>query len=190
MKTRKPAHRLLFTLTALALALFVTGCGSCKPGQSPGKPLAYNLKISLGDSLKDSSLSVDVVGINPSDLQRWQTYSLKKYLKAGDPLRQDALKTTANFVPGQQAPFVLKKTDPMWDKWLKSGVGVQDLIIIADLPGVYEEGKIGSQDPRRQRIPLCECYWPSKTENLEIKVQAGGVTILTLPREGYPRPVF
>ncbi len=188
MKTQKLVPRLLLTVTALTLASFVAGCGSCKPGKPPGPPLTYDLKVSPGDSLKDSSVEVDIVGVNPSELQKWQTYSLKKYFKAGDPLRQDAMKVTASFLPGQQAPFTLKKTDPLWGKWFKAGV--QDLVVIADLPGVYEEGKIGSQDPRRQRVLLCKCYWPAKTQNLDIKVQASGVTIVTTPRTGYPLPAW
>jgi hypothetical protein len=182
------AVRILGLALLLAAAGGVAGCSSCKPGKSNGAAQSYNLKITPGESLKDSSVVVDVVGINPSELQKWQSYSLKKYLKPGDALRQDAAKTTANFLPGQQTPFVIKKTDPIWDQWLKSGA--QYLVVIADLPGVFEEGKAGTQDPRRHLIPLCKCYWPGGVKELEAKVQAGGVSLVTGPREGWSLPAW
>lgn len=189
MKTQLISQPLFLALLVLAAAA-LAGCGSCKPGGPPGDPLAYNLTVAAGESLKGSSVIVDVVGVNPSELPRWQTKSLKDYFGKDDPLRADALKATHTFLPGQQAPFVLAKTNAIWKKWLGPGAGVQDLIIIADLPGVYPEGKVGNQDPRRQRIPLCKCYWPSGTKDLKVEVQAGGVKIVTLPREGYPPPPF
>ena len=103
-------------------------------------------------------------------------------------MRQDAAKFTTSFVPGEQKTVVLKKTDPIWDKWLKAGV--QDLVVLADLPGAFEEGKVGSQDPRRQLLPLCKCYWPDKTEELTVKVQAGGVSLGNTPREGWTLPAW
>lgn len=136
--------------------------------------------------MKGSSVVVDVVGINQSEIQKWQTYSLRKYWKPADPLRQDATKFTVSFLPGDQSPSLLTKTNQIWGKWLKSGV--QYLVVVADLPGVYDEGKIGSQDPRRQMIPICKCYWPDKTQKLDFKVQAGGVTVNTMPREGWSLP--
>jgi hypothetical protein len=172
----------------VAGATVLVGCSTCKPGGPPGPPQAYNLTISPGESLKDSSVLVDVVGINQSELPKWQDYSIRDYFKPGDPVRQDAAKFTAEFVPGKQAPAVLKKTDPLWSRWSKSGA--QYLVLIADLPGVYKEGKSGSQDPRRQLIPLCQCYWPDKTTDLNVRIQAGGVSLVTVPREGWTLPAW
>lgn len=150
--------------------------------------MSYNVKLNPGESLKDSSVVVDVVGINQSELPKWQSYSIKNYFKQGDPVRQDAQKFTADFVPGHQTTVVLKKNDPLWDKWLKSGA--QYLVVVADIPGFYPEGKSGSQDPRRQLIPMCQCFWPDKTADLEVKVQAGGVSLVTPPREGWTLPAW
>jgi hypothetical protein len=187
MKALLIPRAFLLALLALACGAFA-GCSSCKPGGSPGPAQSYNLKLSPGDSLKDSSVVVDVVGINQSELPKWQSYSIKDYFKPGDAVRQDAARFTAEFVPGKQNPAVLKKTDPLWDKWTKSGV--QYLVVIADLPGVYKEGKVGSQDPRRQLIPCCKCYWPDKTADLEVRIQAGGVSLVTTLREGWTLPAW
>ncbi len=185
----KPALRCLGIVVGLmASAAFLAGCGTCKPGKSPGPPLAYNIKISPGDSLRDSSLEVDLIGIHPSDLERYRTYSVKKYFKPGDPLRADASKFTVKFVPGQQNVATLPKNHTLWSAWMKAGV--QYIVVLADIPGVADEGKPGTQDPRRQLIPICECYWPNKTQELEIKVQAGGVNLTNTPREGWSLPVW
>ena len=178
---------LLLVLMALGTGVFA-GCKSCKPGGPPGPALSYNLTITPGDSLKDSSVLVDVVGINPSELPKWQTYSIRDYFTPNDPVRQDAVKFTAEFVPGKQNPITLKKGDPLWNKWMKSGA--QYLVVLADLPLVSKEGKVGSQDPRRQLIPLCKCYWPDNTSDLDVKVQAGGVSLVNAPREGWTLPAW
>jgi len=172
---------------AVALAFF-SGCSSCKPGKDEGAATAYNFNVSPGDSLKDSSFTVDVIGLQQSELQLLQNYSLKKYWKPGDPVRQDLAKLTVDFVPGKQAPFVIQKKDPIWKKWI--GSGVQYVAVVADLPGIYEEGKVGSQDPRRQLVPICKCYWPGGVKALDVEVRAGGVRIVTVPREGETLPVW
>jgi hypothetical protein len=185
----KPTFRNPFLgVGALALLLFAAGCSSCKPGAGGGAAQAYNLKVVPGDSLKDSSVVVDVIGLHQSELQLLQTYSLKKYFKPGDKVRGDLSKQTITFLPDKQTPFELKKTDPLWKKWLAEGV--QYVVVIADLPGVYEEGKNGSQDPRRQMVPLCKCYWPGGNKDLTLEVRAGGVRVVTVPREGQTLPAW
>jgi hypothetical protein len=173
---------------ALAILFFSTGCSGCKPGAGGGAARAYNLKLVPGESLKDSSVVVDIIGLQSSELQLLQTYSLKKYFKSGDPVRTDLSKTNVTFRPDKQTAFELKKDDPLWTKWLAEGV--QYVVVIADLPGVYEEGKNGSQDPRRQLIPLCRCYWPGGTKDLTVEVRAGGVRIVTVPRDGQTLPAW
>lgn len=177
-----------FLLIALAMtgaSFLFEGCSSCKPGE-PGKPQAYNLNVNLGDTLKDSSVVVDVIAANQYDLERLKTYSVNKYWSPGDSMRIDIPKTSFSFVSGAQLKQTLPATNSLWAKWKDSGV--QYLVVMADLPGVFEEGKTGSQDPRRQLLPICECYWPSKTEDLTIEVQASGVRVITAPRVGQTLP--
>jgi hypothetical protein len=188
MKTAQIIRRFVSAAAMLGFLMYFTGCSSCKPGKDEGAAKAYNFKVSPGESLKESSFRVDIIGLQQSELQMLQTYSLKKYFKPGDPVRQDLTKVTAEFVPGKQDAFVIKKTDPIWKKWL--GSGVQYVAVIADLPGLYDEGKVGSQDPRRQLVPLCECYWTGGVKELNVEVRAGGVRIVTVPREGETLPVW
>src|SRR2546423_9156483 len=169
MKPHLTLRNVVVGLSLILAAAALSGCASCKPGKGAGKPLTYNLKVAPADSLKDSSVEVDVVGIHPSDLERYKTYSVKKYFKPGDPMRADAAKVTAKFVPGNQKPLLIPSTDPQWAKWMSSGA--QYLVVIADLPNVADEGKVGSQDPRRQLVPICECYWPAKTKGIAVEVE-------------------
>src|SRR5215208_5283068 len=94
----------LLALLVLSLIHFVAGCAACKPGKGAGPALSYKLKVGPGESLKESSVRVDVIGILPTELQKWQVKSLKDYWKPGDPLRQDAARNmiTTSFTPGQQ----------------------------------------------------------------------------------------
>jgi len=169
-----------------ALVVMSGGCSSCKPGGPPGKPEAYNLHVTLDKALKDSSVEVDVIPVSASDLERLKTYSVNKYWQAGDSMRADLPKISFNFLSGNDLGRVLTMKDPKWQQWTKSGV--QYLVILADLPGVYQVGMIGSQDPRRQLLPICQCYWPSGTKDLAVDVQASGVRITTPPRPGQTLP--
>ena len=176
----------LIGASLVGLVVVFAGCNSCKPGGGPGKSQAYNLHVTLDKALKDSSVEVDVMAVNSYDLERLKTYSLNKYWQAGDPMRADLPKTSFSFLSGNDLERVLKATDPKWQQWTKSGV--QYLVILADLPGVYQEGMTGSQDPRRQILPICECYWPPKTKDILVEVQASGVRIITPPRPGQTLP--
>jgi len=179
-------RRCLFLGLLVAVSIGVAGCFTCKPGKSAGKPLAFSLKITPGESLKESSAEVDVIGANPSKLAQLQNYGVKKYFKPGDPVRRDLSKITIKFIAGQQQAFEIAPTDAKWAEWLASGV--QDLVVVADLPEITDEGKSGGQDPRRLRVPLCKCYWPGGTKTLNVEVKAGGVNLTTPLREGWSLP--
>ena len=154
---------------------FFSGCSLLGPARPP-----YNIKIQPGESLKDSSVQVDLVGVNPSELERWRNYSIHEYFKPGDPLRTDALKFPITFVPDQQKEVVLWSTNTIWNNWLQSGAPDQYVIVLADLPGSFPEGKAGTQDPRRQILPLTKKAWSGR--DLELRVRADGVTVLTIPK--------
>lgn len=186
MKILSSCFRFGLLATGLVgLALVFAGCSTCKPGGSPGKPLAYNLHIKLSSALKESSVVVDVIPADEYDLERLRTYSINKYWQADDPMRKDLTKVSFSFVSGNHLDREIKATDPRWKKWIKSGA--QYLVIIADLPGVYQD-RSGSQDPRRQMLPICRCYWPSGTKDLTVEVQASGVRVVTPPRVGQSLP--
>jgi hypothetical protein len=159
----------------LLLGAGLSGCGSCKPGK-PGAIGRYTISVSLDESLKTSSVLVDLVGVNPSNLPRWEAYDMGKYWKEGDPMRRDADKVVLNFVSGQSLSSSLPATDPQWDKW--KAKGVTHVLVLADLPGV-QASRPGSQDARRQVLSLDECNWPSGTKELKVLVQRSGMVVAT-----------
>src|ERR1041385_584348 len=93
-----------------ALTLMFAGCSSCKPGR-PGPIGKYKVEVTLDDSLKNASVLVDLVGVNPSNLPRWEAYSMVKYWTGGDAMRRDADKKVLNFVSGQAGTQSLDVTD-------------------------------------------------------------------------------
>ena len=178
MKASSFTGSFLLAVGAGALAVVVTGCSSCKPGQ-PGKPVPYHVTVNLDQSLQQGSVVVDVIAVNPASLPRWEAYSLNKYWKEGDPLRADADKVTFSFVSGQTLTNSLGKLDPKWTKWLAQGA--THLVVLADLPGGRVD-KPGTQDERRQIVTLDPCHWPKKSTNLLVQVQRSGINVLTPPR--------
>jgi hypothetical protein len=159
----------------VVLAAALSGCGSCKPGK-PGPIGRYTIEVVLDESLKSSSVIVDLVGVNPSSLPRWEAYEMSKYWKEGDPMRRDADKVVMNFVSGQSLSNSLPANDPQWDKW--KAKGVTHVLVLADLPGA-QASHPGSQDARRLVLPLDECTWPSGTKTIKVLVQGSGMVVAT-----------
>jgi len=156
----------------------LAGCETCKPGK-PGPIGRYNIEVNLDESLKTSSVIVDLVGVNASSLPRWEAYDMAKYWKEGDAMRRDGDKVVLNFVSGQALTNKLASTDAQWDKW--KGKGVTHLMVLADLPGA-PASRPGTQDARRQILALDQCNWPAKTTGLKVLVQRSGMVVLTPTR--------
>ena len=171
--TRLVAGGVLVTLMTV-----LSGCSSCKPG-NPGTIGKYTIDVSLDESLKSSSVLVDLVGVNPSGLQRWEGYDMGKYWREGDPMRHDADKVVLNFVSGQALTNSLSSTNAIWDRWKSQGV--THVLVLADI-SVRGESRPGNQDARRQILSLGECQWPKKTKVLNVLVQRSGVKVLTPAR--------
>jgi hypothetical protein len=179
MKTSK-----LMQLTSAALlaavAFFSPGCSSCKPGVA-GPPSKYSIQVSLAPTLKDSSMLVDLVGVNPASLPAWEAYSMTKYWQTGDPKRTDALdKFTIDFVSGKSLTNTLAVTDAIWNKWMARGV--THVVVIANLPGAPSADKPGAEDARRQILPLDKCAWAKGSTTLNLLVQQSGIEVLTPAR--------
>jgi hypothetical protein len=166
-----------FALTGcLALVVTVlTACATCKPGR-PGPVGKHSVVLTLDESLKSSSVVVDLVGVNPSSQARWEAYDMGKYWREGDPMRRDADKVVLDFVSGQALTRTLPITDAQWEKW--AAKGVTQLLVLADLPGA-QTSRPGNQDARRQILPLDKCYWPDKTTELKVLVQRSGIAVQT-----------
>ena len=157
------------------LAAFMTGCETCKPGK-PGATGSYTIDVSLDESLKTSSVIVDLVGVNASTLPRYEAYDMGKYWKEGDPMRRDADKVVLNFVSGASLNMNVPVSDAQWAKWKSKGATY--VMVLADLPGA-QTARPGNQDARRQILPLDQCNWPDQTGTLKVLVQRSGIVVLT-----------
>lgn len=164
---------------AVLVAAFSTGCETCKPGR-PGRVKNYSIEVKVDDSLKNSSVVVDLVGVNSLSLPRYEGYDMGKYWKAGDVMRRDADKLVLNFVSATELTKTVAITDAQWTKW--NGNGATHLMVLADLPEDPTDKQVskpGDQDPRRQKLSLNECDWPDKTTALRVFVKRSGVEVLT-----------
>jgi hypothetical protein len=156
-------------------AVVFAGCSTCKPGK-PGPMGQYAIEVSLDESLKTSSVIVDLVGVNPSSLPRWEAYDMTKYWREGDAMRRDADKVVLNFVSGQALAKTMALADPQWEKWKSNGA--THVMVLADLPGA-QISRPGNQDARRQILTLDQCNWPNKTTTLKVMVQRSGMVVVT-----------
>ena|SRR6266567_2077162 len=173
--------RLLTLMVLAGVMALMTGCFTCKPGEE-GKPKQYNVQVNLDPPLKGKCEAVDVVGVNPASLARWQDYSMSSYWKDGDPLRLDtkADRITFNFTEGQPLTQTLSISNPQWTAW--QAKGVTHLLVLAELPGHHED-KRGDADVRRLTLPLGGCHWAKGTNTLNVLVQQSGIQVLTPIRQ-------
>jgi hypothetical protein len=155
-------------LGAAVLGAALLLAGGCASGPSPR---AYAVKVSLDPTLAGSSVQVDLIGANPiSDVPRLESYPVSEYWKPGDVLRRDSAKISFAFGQGRPDSQVLEMKNPIWTKWLQTGA--QNLIVIADIPGVTAD------PPRRLNLPLDANQW-GKTDTLDILVQESGIRVVT-----------
>lgn len=169
----------LLTLTAV-VGILLSGCSSCKPGK-PGPSLAYNIEVKLDQTLKGKSVLVDLVGVNPASLPRWEAYSMSSYWKGGDPMRGDSApdRVSFNFVSGESLAQTLSVTNAQWRAWKAKGVAYVE--VLADLPGGHTD-KPADSDDRRLKLPLDECHWVKGTKTLNVLVQQSGIQVLAPTR--------
>jgi len=151
-------------LLGLLAALLFCGCGTAPD------PKPYNVDLAANQNLGSSTVRVDLIGINSSDAERLTGYPIDEYWNPGNTLRASLEKKTFVFGEGQPRSAVLKIDDPIWDTWLNRGA--DQLMIIADLPGVFKEGS----DLRRLILPLDKNRWPNgffwRTETIDLQIQA------------------
>lgn len=168
----------LIALTASVLP-FLVGCATCKPGEV-GVIKKYNIQVNLDPALQNGSVRVDLVGVNPSNLPGWESYSMSKYWKDGDAKRAGQVeKVTFKFNSGTTVTN-LSISDSMWDKWKANGATY--IMVLADLPGNFPQDLPGNQDPRRHSESLGACHWIDKTTSLSFRVQQSGIELLTPTR--------
>jgi hypothetical protein len=156
-------------LTILGLA---GGCATRGPG--PVTPFA--IRVELDPALKEKSVLVDLVGVNRANEERWKAYPMRKYWSDGDPMRADAARWTCNFIASSNLTQTLKTTDPIWKQW----AGASSVFVLADLPGAALD-RPGTQDPRRQVLPLYRSAWQKGTKEIEVRIKESGIEVVTPP---------
>ena len=140
---------------ATAFVMLISSSGCC---MIPPRVKAYNIKLSLDESLKGSTIQVDLIGFNEGNLARYKSYSISDYF--GDPndrIRKLSYKKQFIFGQGQPPEQMMFHSDTLWYTWLDQEKASY-LLVLVDLPGVFDD-KEAQTDPRRLIIPLDKCAW-------------------------------
>jgi hypothetical protein len=150
-----------FALVAVVMAL-AAGCAT--------KPRAYSITIA---PKTDSSIPVDLVGVNDENFETFMAYDVDSYWRPHDPVRFAADKFEVQVSGSVATPSELAADDPIWAKWF--GNRVTHVIIIADLRGDDFKG-LGRLDPRRTDIDLAGRY---VSNNIIVEIQDKAVKPIT-----------
>jgi hypothetical protein len=143
-------------------------------------PRKFNVTVERSEQLQHDAIDVDVVAVAPTRQSIWQNKSVTEYFQPGDRLRQRQDIVTLAFRPGGQRQKQLKRTDKIWDSWLREGKTT--LFLLADLPGGgFEKGGPGN-DLRRLALPLDECRWEKGIETIPIRLSPSGVNARRNPK--------
>ena len=157
--------------------VFSSGCAT-----GPNPPRGYTIQVSLDPSLQGKAVLVDLVGVNPASLPRWEASSMTAYWKPGDAMRKDSEpdRVTMDFASGGPLAQTLKQTDPHWKEWLAKGATY--VLVLADLPGAHTN-KPGDSDDRRLKLPLSSTHWAKGTDTISVRVQQSGIQVTTPTRQ-------
>lgn len=140
-------------VAAVTVSAVFSGCCTIPP-----RTKAYNIKLSLDESLYGSTIQVDLIGFNEGNLGRYESYPVSTYF--GDPddsMRKLSYKKQFVFGQGQRMEQVMLSTDSLWYTWLNQE-RASYLLALVDLPGMFDD-KESQKDPRRLIIPLRKCAW-------------------------------
>jgi hypothetical protein len=159
------------------LAFVASGCATTQ----------RNVSVVRGQYLPpEAEVTVHVVGVNASDLPRWEAMSMTKYWDTAQTVvtqdRAEAVKTgrlKATKLAATAEPIVvLSKDDAVWEQWKKADVSY--LLVLSDLPRSAEDMR-GSEDPRRRVFKLDTAPSP---QDLVLEVNQGGLaTIKGIPEQ-------
>jgi len=179
MMTSSLTKRLATLALLVPCALWLTGCGSCKPGR-PGPIGTYDIEVTLDPSLQQGAVVVDLVGVNVGSLPDWENYPMSQYWQDGNQRRRDADKHTLNFAMKKSAKELLPATDDKWKQWQTKNV--THVLVLADLPGSFNDAP-GNADARRKVLPLDRCHWTAGTKKLALHVKPTLIEIQSPTRQ-------
>lgn len=167
-------------LAVMALGMVAAGC-SCTPEME-----ARDVSVTVNDSLRDSSgklksVQVDIIAVNPGEVERWKQEALDVYWRPGGSnlaLAQD--KVVMKFDAMENVPAKkLSAKDGCWTGW--KAKNAMDLVIVANIPG-YKGVSAGMADSRRLVLTLDRCRWVDTSEPIEVQVSSAGVVAITQPK--------
>ena len=163
-------------MKVVALGLMAMALTCCGPRM--GK---YDVRVGMDPALVSQvggapSVTLNLVGVNEAGLAEWNAKNMQDYWMPADPTRRDAqaYAYVMQFGPGQSETKVLKKDDPIWQKWQADSA--THLFVLADLPGSHES-RPGSADSRRLVLPLDTRRWSG--EQIDIEVQQSTMRLKT-----------
>ncbi len=131
---------LLTTVATAVLGLsLLTGCSSS----------LRTVNLQGSPTVTAASVQVDVVGIGPSN-QTLKLLPVPKYWAGGNAQAKADAKSF-RFGPNSPQTYTIGPDDPIWKHW--SAIGAKEVMVIADLPGVFSDLP-GDSDQRRKLIPI------------------------------------
>lgn len=139
-------------IAATALLVF-SGCASLK---------TVNVRQDAG--LASASVTVDVIPITDKNASL-ENASVREYWRPGSALRHGAGATSLRFGVGQPDTQSVSKS------W--KAIGAKKVLVIADLPGVFQDLP-GDSDPRRKSISV------GRSATVTVRISPSGLTVESL----------
>jgi hypothetical protein len=159
---------------------------------------APEVVIVVAPEYADATIQIDFVKVPRSEIGIWMAKDLNAYFSHADPLRAQAVERDAIYsvhynIPDLNYKGLIPTDDPVWERFkFDTGSGEQDfdILVLADLPGVFEPGP---NDPRRRVIPLYRKAWPTtflsrlfgggKLDQLTVTITEAGILLDPAPSE-------
>lgn len=160
------------TTLAVGLAGLMVGCSGPRLGH-------YDVVVTPDSSLREGStlppVKVDVVGVKPADVSRWQSYSVDQYFSGSDSLRHDfaPFARQLSFDANSDKPQTITKNDPIWDEWAKAGV--MKVFVLANARTMQPGGGV---DARKIEVPMTTDRFDDRTK-IDIFIRKSGVDVAT-----------
>jgi len=176
-------RRLMFRILAIVFsaALFTQATGCC----ITDTPRRYNIQIVMDKQLADTSVTVDIIGVNPNVAEMLSAKSVTDYFNVGDTTRTSVDKYSLRFSQDSPAVQDLSSKNPIWETWMQQGS--TELIIMANLLGDFQD-QPGAADTRREVLPLSCKRWG--TDTIQIRVLPGLIRTTTPIKSADANPIF
>lgn len=165
-------------VSLFGFAITVSFCGCVSQGVQP-----HSFEVRVDNSLKDASMEIHAIGVNPVEATRFAEMSVSDYWKSGNPVRMSNTPQKVKFNLPSQERMKLSSESPVWNEWLSRGA--TEIVFIADLPGDYED-KRGNSDRRRIILPLDSNCWEgdfSDDQAIVIDIGPNGIISMPIPIE-------